>query len=92
MVELLKDISFKVAPLTSEDIDEMIDRTLAGKLLKGYRGSAKADIGAVKDAISRLSQLSLDNPEISEIEINPLIVYPEGQGAISLDSRAIMTI
>ncbi len=92
MVELLKDICFKVAPLASEDIDEIIDRTLAGKLLKGYRGSAIADITAVKDAIARLSQLSLDNPEISEIEINPLIVYPEGQGAISLDSRAIMAI
>lgn len=92
MVELLKDISFKVAPLTDEDIEEMIDRTLAGKLLNGYRGSAKADIQAVKDVIARLSQLSLENPEIAEIEINPLIVYPEGQGAISLDSRAIMGI
>jgi len=91
MVELLKDISFKVAPLTDDDIEEMIERTLAGKLLKGYRGSAKADIQAVKDTIARLSQLSLDNPEIAEIEINPLIVYPEGQGAISLDSRAIMS-
>ena len=90
MVELLKDISFKVAPLTSEDIDEMIENTLAGQLLKGYRSSAKADIKAVKETIARLSQLSLDNPAISEIEINPLIVYPEGQGAISLDSRAIM--
>jgi acyl-CoA synthetase (NDP forming) len=90
MVELLKDISFKVAPLTDEDIEEMIDRTLAGKLLKGYRGSAKADIQAVKDVIARLSQLSLENTEIAEIEINPLIVYPEGQGAISLDSRAIL--
>ena len=92
MVELLKDISFKVAPLTDEDIEEMIDRTLAGKLLKGYRGSAKADIQAVKDVIARLSQLSLENPEVAEIEINPLIVYPEGQGAISLDSRAILGI
>jgi acetyltransferase len=90
MVELLKDVSFKVAPLTDEDIDQMIDSTLAGKLLKGYRGSAKSDIAAVKETIARLSQLSLDNPEISEIEINPLIVYPEGQGAISLDSRAIL--
>lgn len=90
MVELLKDISFKVAPLTDDDIEEMIERTLAGKLLKGYRGSAKADIQAVKDTIARLSQLSLDNPEIAEIEINPLIVYPDGRGAISLDSRAIM--
>jgi len=90
MVELLKDISFKVAPLTEADIDEMIENTLAGKLLKGFRGSPKSDIEAVKDTISRLSRLSLDNPEISEIEINPLIVYPENQGAISLDSRAIM--
>ncbi len=90
MVELLKDISFKVAPLTSEDIDEMIDSTLAGKLLKGYRGSPKADIEAVKQVIASLSQLSMDTPAISEIEINPLIVYPEGQGAISLDSRAIL--
>ncbi len=90
MVELLKDISFKVAPLTEEDIEEMIEGTLAGKLLKGYRGSAKADIQAVKDTIARLSQLGLDNPEVSEIEINPLIVYAEGMGAVSLDSRAIM--
>lgn len=90
MVELLKDISFKVAPLTDADIVEMIERTLAGKLLKGFRGSAKADIQAVKETIARLSQLSLDNPEIAEIEINPLIVYPDGQGAVSLDSRAIM--
>ena len=90
MVELLKDISFKVAPLTSEDIDEMIEDTLAGKLLKGYRGSPKADIEAVKQVIASLSQLSMDTPVISEIEINPLIVYPEGQGAISLDSRAIL--
>lgn len=90
MVELLKDISFKVAPLTGEDIDGMVENTLAGKLLKGYRGSARADIAALKDTIARLSQLSLDNPAISEIEINPLIVYPEAQGAISLDSRAIM--
>ena len=90
MVELLKDISFKVAPLTSEDIDEMIEDTLAGKLLKGYRGSPKADIEAVKQVIASISQLSMDTPAISEIEINPLIVYPEGQGAISLDSRAIL--
>ena len=90
MVELIKDISFKVAPLTNEDIDAMIDSTLAGKLLKGYRGSTKLDIAAVKETIARLSQLSMDNPEIIEIEINPLIVYPEGRGAISLDSRAIL--
>ena len=50
----------------------------------------RADIEAVKQVIASLSQLSMDTPAISEIEINPLIVYPEGQGAISLDSRAIL--
>jgi len=90
MVELLKDISFKVAPLTEEDVDEMIASTLAGKLLQGYRGAVKGDLGAVKEVIIRLSQLCLDNPDIAEIEINPLVVYPEGQGVISIDSRMIL--
>ena len=90
LVEQIKDISFKVAPLSGEDIDDMLASTIAGKLLAGYRGAAKGDIAAVKDVIARLSQLGLDFPEIAEVEINPLIVYPEGQGALALDSRAIL--
>jgi acyl-CoA synthetase (NDP forming) len=90
LVEKIKDISFKVAPLSGEDIDDMLASTIAGKLLAGYRGAAKGDIAAVKDVIARLSQLGLDFPEIAEVEINPLIVYPEGQGALALDSRAIL--
>ncbi len=90
LVEQIKDISFKVAPLSEEDIDDMLASTIAGKLLAGYRGAAKGDIAAVKDVIARLSQLALDFPEIAEVEINPLIVYPEGQGALALDSRAIL--
>ncbi len=90
MVELLKDIAFKIAPLSREDILDMINSTMAGRLLKGFRGSKPGDIEAVADVIARLSQLAIDNPHISEIEINPLIVYPEGEGVISLDSRAIL--
>ena len=90
LVEQIKDISFKVAPLSGEDIDDMLASTIAGKLLAGYRGAAKGDIAAVKDVIARLSQLGLDFPEIAEVEINPLIVYSEGQGALALDSRAIL--
>ena len=90
LVEQIKDISFKVAPLSGEDIDDMLASTIAGKLLAGYRGAAKGDIAAVKDVIARLSQLALDFPEIAEVEINPLIVYLEGQGALALDSRAII--
>lgn len=90
LVEQLKDISFKVAPLSEQDIYNMIDATIAGKLLRGYRGSIKSDIDAVAEAIGRLSQLALDFPAIEEIEVNPLVVYPEGQGVLSLDSRAIL--
>jgi acetyltransferase len=90
LVEQIKDISLKVAPLSGEDIDDMLASTIAGKLLAGYRGAAKGDIAAVKGVIARLSQLALDLPEIAEVEINPLIVYPEGQGALALDSRAIL--
>lgn len=90
MVELLKDVSFKIAPLSREDIYEMVQSTIAGRLLKGFRGSKPGDIEAVVDVIAKLSQLSLDNPQIAEIEVNPLIVYPEGEGVVSLDSRAII--
>ena len=90
LVEQLKDISFRVAPLSAEDINEMVDSTIAGKLLKGVRGSSRADIEAVQAVIAALSQLALDFPEIEEIEINPLVVYPQGQGALALDSRTVL--
>ena len=90
LVEQIKDIRFKVAPLSEEDIDDMIAGTIAGKLLAGYRGASKGDIAAVKDVIARLSQLALDFPAIAEVEINPLIVYPQGQGTLALDTRAIL--
>lgn len=90
LVEQVKDIAFRVAPLSRGDIAEMIDATIAGKLLGGVRGSARADIEAVEGVITALSQLALDFPEIEEIEINPLVVYPHGQGALALDSRALL--
>ena len=89
-VELFGDVSFRVAPLSRQDAMDMIERTRAGRLLTGFRGQAAADVGAVVETILRLSQLSLDFPEIEEIEINPLLVLPEGQGALALDGRVIL--
>jgi acetyltransferase len=88
-VELFKDVSFRVAPLTRNNAVEMIEATRAGQLLAGFRGQVEADMEAVVDTILRLSQLAVDFPEISEIEINPLLVLPKGQGAIALDGRVI---
>jgi acetyltransferase len=88
-VELFKDIAFRIAPVSADDALQMIYETRAGRLLTGFRGQAKADLAAVVDCICRLSQLSLDFPEIQEIEINPLQVFAEGQGTLALDARVI---
>ena len=88
-VELFKDIAFRIAPVSADEALQMIYETRAGRLLTGFRGQAKADLAAVVDCICRLSQLSLDFPEIQEIEINPLQVFAEGQGTLALDARVI---
>jgi acetyltransferase len=89
-VELLTDIAFRVAPLTRQDAYNMIAETKAGKLLSGLRNQPAADIDAVVDIILRLNQLALDFPQIDEMEINPLIVFNKGQGALALDARALL--
>ncbi|MCB2202386.1 acetate--CoA ligase family protein [bacterium] len=90
-VELFKDVGFGVAPLTRERAYEMIQATKAGRLLQGYRGGPVYDLEGVVDAIGRLSQLAVDYPELAEIEINPLLVLPEGDGTRVLDARMIRT-
>ena len=90
-VELLTDISFRVAPLNRQDAREMIMETKAGKLLSGLRGQEPADIDAVVECIIKLAQLSVDFPNISEVEINPLLVFEKDKGALALDARAILS-
>jgi acyl-CoA synthetase (NDP forming) len=87
-VELFKDVSFRVAPLTKSDAYEMIMTTKAGKLLQGYRGEKEKDIDAIVDVILKLNQISIDFDQIEEIEINPLLVLEEG--VLALDGRVIL--
>lgn len=89
VVELFKDVGFGIAPLTPGQAREMIESTRAGKLLQGFRGGPVYDLNAVVDVIGRLSQIALDHPSISEVEINPLLVLPKGEGALVLDARLI---
>ncbi len=91
MVELIKDIQFRVAPLSRADIKEMVEETIAGRLLNGYRGGTVGDFDALYKVIAQLSRLTMEHPEIQEIEINPLIVYPEGKGVMAVDSRMILS-
>ena len=90
-VEALHDVAFALAPLTTEEAETMLDATMAGKRLRGLRGQEPADRGAVIEALCRLSQLAVDFPTLQEVEINPLRVFPAGQGALALDVRARST-
>jgi acetyltransferase len=84
-VEGLGDVTFELAPLTRRDAEAMLERTWAGRKLRGFRNIPRSDRDAVIDVLLRLSQLALDFPQIGEIEINPLCVL--AKGAVALDAR-----
>lgn len=86
-VEVLKDVSFRVAPITPKEAEDMISEIRSYLLLKGVRRERPSDISAIVDALLRVSQLVTDSPEIIEMDINPLIVHEEGQGATAVDVR-----
>lgn len=86
-VEVLKDVSFRLCPVTPDEARDMIGEIRAHALLRGARGEAPADIEAIVDAICRVSALAVEFSEISELDINPLIVGERGTGAIAADVR-----
>ena len=90
-VEVLKDVTFRVAPFTEFDAQEMTQSIRSYKLLTGTRGEKPVDIPALIEALQRLSQLVTDFPEIKEMDINPLKVQPENGGAYAIDSRIALT-
>ncbi len=90
-VEALKDVVFRVAPFSRHEAEEMIREIRAYPLLEGVRGEPPADHEAMADALCRVSQLVTDFPEIVELDINPLMVFEEGRGAVALDMRLVLT-
>ncbi|HNS01174.1 MAG TPA: acetate--CoA ligase family protein, partial [Anaerolineae bacterium] len=89
-VELFKEVAFRVAPFGRAETLAMLDETHAGRLLAGLRGQPPADVDAVADVIERVAQLALDHPQVQEIDVNPLVVYPAGQGALAVDVRMVL--
>jgi acetyl coenzyme A synthetase (ADP forming)-like protein len=89
-VEVLKDVVFRVAPVTQQEAQEMVQEIRAYPLLRGVRGAKPADMEAVIEAILRVSQLVTDFPEIVELDVNPLMVQEQGAGAIAVDMRIIL--
>jgi acetyltransferase len=89
-VEILKDVAFRVAPYAREEVDEMLSEIRTSALLDGVRGEPPVDREAIIDALMRVGQMVIDFPEIAELDINPFVVYPEGQGGIAIDMRLIL--
>jgi acyl-CoA synthetase (NDP forming) len=87
MVEVLKDVSFYLAPLTSEEAKQMLINTRTYKILKGVRGEEGVDIDVIAEGLQRMSQLVTEFPQIKEMDINPYVVGPLGTTPIAVDAR-----
>jgi acetyl-CoA synthetase (ADP-forming) len=87
-VEVLKDVTFRIAPITEEEACEMISEVKAYPLLKGYRGMPPADIDAIVQILLSTSKLVMEHDEIKELDLNPIIVYRKG--AKTVDARIIL--
>lgn len=90
LVEVFKDVAFRLAPINRGNARFMIRGIKGAKLLEGFRGAPRADVAEIEKMLVRLSDLVTDNPEIQELDINPVIVHPEGQGATVADCRLIL--
>ncbi len=87
-VEILKDVNFKVAPITLDDAKEMITGLKAYPLLKGVRGQPPADIDAIAQILVNVSKLVMAHPEIKELDLNPVMAY--AKGVATVDARIIL--
>lgn len=89
-VEVLKDVAFRLTPLTAYDVQEMLHEIKSSKLLAGARGMPALDTDSIVDCMLKISQLVQDFPQIKELDINPLLVLPKGQGVRVLDARIVI--
>ena len=89
-VEALKDVSFRILPISERDAGEMLEHLRGYPLLAGYRGAAPVDRKILEGCLLRLSQLAGDFPEIEEFDVNPFIASPEGQPSRAVDARFLL--
>ncbi len=87
-VEVLKDVAFRIAPITEEDAKEMISEVKAYPILRGYRGQPPLDINMIVKILLNTSRLVMDHQEIKELDLNPVMVYEKG--AKTVDARIIL--
>jgi acyl-CoA synthetase (NDP forming) len=87
-VEVLKDVSFRIVPITRRDARHMIEEIKAYPVLKGYRGREPANIEALEDMLLKLSHFVEQSPQIKELDLNPIFAHRDG--AVAVDARIIM--
>jgi len=88
MVEVLKDVSFRIVPLTDRDADQMIRDIKGFPVLQGVRGQPPADLPALRRLIAQVSGFVEAHPEIEELDLNPVFAYPNG--ALAVDARIVL--
>jgi len=89
-VEIMKDVSQRIAPLTKYDVDTMVKSIRSYPILTGARGGKASDMESLKQTIFRISQIAIDFPEISELEVNPVMVGDEGKGTYAVDALVVL--
>ena len=89
-VEVLRDVTFRLAPFDQAEAEEMVAAVRASPLLRGVRGERPSDLPAIYNILGRVAQLALDLPQVQELDINPVIVRPAGEGAFAVDARLVL--
>ena len=90
MVEVYNDVALRLCPITREDALEMIDEVKGARLLRGFRGAPAADVDALADVLVNVSQMAVQlEGSLGELDINPLMVLPAGQGVKAADALAV---
>jgi acyl-CoA synthetase (NDP forming) len=88
LVEILKDVSFRIVPLARRDAREMIREIKGYPLLEGYRGQEPVDIGYLEELILKVSSFVEQHPEVAELDLNPIFAYKDG--AVAVDARVVL--
>jgi hypothetical protein len=89
LVEVLRDVSFRIVPFAEKDAAEMIEETRGARLLEGVRGRRPSDVAALRALLVQVSDLVADHPEIDEMDLNPVIVHEKGLTVV--DARVVLS-
>jgi acyl-CoA synthetase (NDP forming) len=89
-VEVLRDVTFRLAPFDQAEAEQMVASVRAFPLLQGVRGEKPSDLPALYSILGRVAQLALELPQVQELDLNPVIVRSVGQGAYAVDARLVL--